>query len=138
MFMRLLRVRDLTDLSPLQAVTLLLILALMRGSVKTSLDALIHLLDPSKKEAVDEKLQSAAPQQVEGSTAPVVASDAAGAAKGKGREEALRSVVPYLKQLEDFRKHKELCSLFDEAYQGTLLIIRAVGTFGFFFSRDRR
>jgi hypothetical protein len=114
-------------------VTLLLILALMRGSVKTSLDALIHLLDPSKKEAVDEKLQSAAPQQVEGSTAPVVAS----AAKGKGREEALRSVVPYLKQLEDFRKHKELCSLFDEAYQGTLLIISVVGTFGF-FSRDRR
>jgi hypothetical protein len=115
-------------------VTLLLILALMRGSVKTSLDALIHLLDPSKKDAVDEKLQSAAAQQVEGSVAPVgLASDAAGAAKGKGREEALRSVVPYLKQLEDFRKHKELCSLFDEAYQGTLPYHQCrVGTLGFF------
>ena len=113
-------------------MTLLLILALMRGSVKTSLDALIHLLDPSKKEAVDEKLQSSAAQQVEGSVAPVVASDAAGAAKGKGREEALRSVVPYLKQLEDFRKHKELCSLFDEAYQGTLPHHQCrVGTLGF-------
>jgi hypothetical protein len=95
-----------------QAVTLLLILALMRGSVKTSLDALIHLLDPIRKDPTEEKLASAPAQ--EGSTTP----PASDVPAGKGREEALRSVVPYLKQLEDFRKHKELCSLFEEAYQG--------------------
>lgn len=70
-----------------QAEALLIVLALMRGSLKTSLLGLTRLLtvEPAKKEE-----EAKAGQR--------------GRAEGEG--EGLPGLIPYLKQLEDYRHHK--------------------------------
>jgi len=105
-----------------QVITLLLILALMRGSVKASLDALMYLLEPATSEPVlEEGLPTTIPLQQDLPHTTVTGSDVSSVVKG--RQEILRSVVPYLKQLVDYRKHKELSSLFEEAYQGKIFFL---------------
>lgn len=82
----------------------------MRGSIKTSLNAIMYLLEPRKSDSASEDK-------------PVSETNVS-EMKSTVREEALRSVVPYLKQLEDYRKHKELCTLFEEDYQGIFTIFQ--------------
>lgn len=63
-------------------------LALMRGSMKTSLLGLTRLLtvEPVKKEGEEVKKARRSPPE--------------------GEESTLPGVIPYLKQLEDYRHHK--------------------------------
>jgi len=101
-----------------QADALLLILALMEGSIKTCVHSLSRMLTA---EGLDKGAKS---KQVD---------DKKGKSKEK-KKSGLPGVVPYLKQLEDYRKHKEACSLFDVAYQGSFKYLYRESSYGLFSS----